>query len=125
MARHRGMKTWEITGGSVRCSSCLRFQLFCVETYSLLPKCQRDGRNLACRRQTSHFRSHPLGQQSGVIMERSSTTADAGSRTLEDLFHPMAVVLIETTELLAFPGVLQLSTDKAELCTVVGLNTQD
>jgi hypothetical protein len=36
----------------------------------------------------------------------------------------MVVVLIETTELLGFLGALQLSTDKAELRTVVGFNTQ-
>src|ERR1039457_7652870 len=47
--------------GSVRCSSGLRFQLFCVETSSLLPKCQSNGRDLARQRQTSHLRLHPLG----------------------------------------------------------------
>jgi hypothetical protein len=36
----------------------------------------------------------------------------------------VVVVLIETTELLGFFGVLQLSSDKAELRTVVGLDTQ-
>ena len=36
----------------------------------------------------------------------------------------MVVVLIETTELLGFLGALQLSTDKAELRTVVRLNPQ-
>jgi hypothetical protein len=32
-------KTWEITWGSVQCSSCLRLQLFSVETFLLFPKC--------------------------------------------------------------------------------------
>src|SRR5258705_12385993 len=110
--------------GSVRYSSSLRFQLFCVETSSSLPKCQRNGRDLARQRQTSHLRLHPLGQQSQVeIVERSRTAAGPGGRTLEDLLHLMVVVLIETTELLGFLGALQLSTDKAELRTVVGLNT--
>src|ERR1700687_1643167 len=111
--------------GSVRYSSCLRFQLFCVETSSFLPKCQSNGRDLARWRQTSHLRLHPLGQQSRVeIMKRSGTTAGPGGRTLEDLFQLMVVVLIESTELLGFLGALQLSTDKAELRTVVGFNTQ-
>src|ERR1700693_5713156 len=111
--------------GSMRCSSGLRFQLFCVETFSSLPKCQSDGRDLACQRQTSHLRLQPLGQQSRVeIVERSPTTAGPGGRTLEDLFHLMVVVPIETTELLGFLGALQLSTDKAELRTVVRLNPQ-
>ncbi len=29
-------------------SSCLRLQLFCVETFLLLPKCQSNGRDLSC-----------------------------------------------------------------------------
>ena len=57
-------------------------------------------------------------------MERSRTAAGPGGRTLEDLFHLMVVVLIQTTELLGFLGALQLSTDKAELRTVVRLNPQ-
>ena len=44
--------------------------------------------------------------------------------TLEDLFHLMVVISIQTTELLQFLGALQLSTHKAELRTVVGLNAQ-
>ena len=36
----------------------------------------------------------------------------------------MVVVLIKTTELLGFLGALQLSTNKAELRTVVRLNPQ-
>ena len=44
---HRGMKTLGDHLGSVRCSSGLRFQLLCVETSSLLPKGQSNGRDLA------------------------------------------------------------------------------
>jgi len=36
----------------------------------------------------------------------------------------MIVISIQTTNLLGFLGALQLSTDKAELRTVVGLNAQ-
>src|ERR1039458_2621691 len=57
-------------------------------------------------------------------MEWSRGTAGPGGRTLEDLFHLMVVISIQTTDLLGFFGALQLSTDKAELRTVVGLNAQ-
>ncbi len=111
--------------GSIRCSSCLRFQLFCVETFLLLPKCQSNSRDLARQGQTSHLRPHPRGQQSRVeIIEWSRATAGPGGRTFEDLFHGMIVISIQTTELLGFLGALQLSTDKAELRTVVRLNAQ-
>src|SRR5229473_4585434 len=117
---HRGMKTLGDHLGSMRCSSCLRLQLFGVETFLLFPKCQSNGRDLARQGQTRHLRLHALGQQSRVeIVERSRTTAGPGGRTLEDLFHLMVVVLIETTELLGFPGALQLSADIAVLGTVV------
>ena len=98
---HRGMKTWGDHLGSIRCSSGLRLQLFGVETFLLLPKGQRNGRDLARQCQTSHLRLHTLGQQSRVkIMEWSPTTAGPGGRALEDLFHLMIVVLIQTTQLL-------------------------
>ena len=51
-------------GSVTRRSSCLRFQLFGVETFSFLPKCQSDGRNLARQGQTRHRRLHSFGQQS-------------------------------------------------------------
>src|ERR1700731_4513651 len=125
IGHHRGMKTLGDHLGSVRRSSCLRLQLFCVETFSSLPKCQSNRGDLARQRQTSHLRLHALGQQSLVeIAERSHTTAGPGSRTLEDLFHLMVVVLIETTELLGFLGAVQLSADKAELSTIVRLYPQ-
>src|SRR5436309_15075395 len=103
----------------------LRFPLFCVETFSSLPTCQSNGRDFARQRQTSHLRLHALGQQSRVeIVEGSPPAAGPGGRTLEDLFHLMVVVLIETTELLGLLGAFQLSTNKAELRTVVRLNPQ-
>src|ERR1700686_3394096 len=110
--------------GSVRYSSCLRLQLFDVETFLLFPKCQGNGRNLPRQCQTRHLRPHPLGQQSRVeIVERSSVAGPSGC-TLEDFFHLMVVVPIQTTELLWFPGALELSAHKAVLRTVVGLNAQ-
>src|SRR5580693_9681274 len=57
-------------------------------------------------------------------MEWSRTTAGPGGRTLEDLFHLMVVVLIQTTELLRFFGTLHLSANISVLRTVVGLNAQ-
>src|SRR5580700_9973913 len=109
---HRGMKTLGDHLGSIRCSSCLRLQLFCVETFLLLPKCQGNGRDLARQGQTRHLRLHSLGQQTRIeIVERSHPTAGPGGRTLEDLFHLMVVVLIETTDLLGFFGTLHLSAN--------------
>src|ERR1700730_15469312 len=93
--------------GSIRYSSCLRLQLFDVETFLLFPKCQGNGRNLPRQCQTRHLRPHPFGQQRRVeIVERSSATAGPSGCTLEDFFHLMVVVPIQTTELLGFPGAL-------------------
>ena len=39
-------ETWETTLSSVQRSSCLRLQLFGVETFLLLPECQSNGRYL-------------------------------------------------------------------------------
>src|SRR5208282_2228061 len=84
-----------------------------------------DGRDLARQRQTSHLRLHPLGQQSRVeIVERPRSTAGPGGRTLEDLFHLVIVISIQTTELLGFFGTLHLSANKAVLRAVVCLNPQ-
>src|ERR1022692_4113217 len=57
-------------------------------------------------------------------MEWSRGTAGPGGRTLEDLFHLMVVVLIETTNLLGFFGTLHLSANISVLRTVVRLNAQ-
>src|SRR6202162_5110317 len=119
------MKTLGDHLGSIRCSSCLRFQLFGVETFLLLPKCQSNGRDLARQRQTRHLRLHPFVEQTHIeLAKRSPATAGPGGRALANLFHLMFVVPIETTELLGFLGTLQLSTDKAELRAVVGFNPQ-
>src|SRR5450432_3737121 len=52
-----------------RRSSGLRFQFFCVEGFSLLPKSQRDGCNLACQRETRHGR---LGRYLGTVQDAHS-----------------------------------------------------
>src|SRR5260370_37898506 len=71
------------------------------------------------------FTFAPASASSRVeIVQRSSATAGPGGGTLEDLFHLMVVISIQTTELLRFLGALQLSTHKTELRTVVGLNAQ-
>jgi hypothetical protein len=103
---HRGMKTLGDHLGSIRCSSCLRLQLFCVETFLLLPKCQRNGRDFARQRQTRHLWLHPVGQQTRVkFVERSHATAGPGGRRVENpsrrnvgglrigLFNPIAEAL--------------------------------
>src|ERR1700677_899060 len=97
--------------------------MFCVETSSLLPKCQGNRRDLACERQTSHLRLHPLGQQTRVeIAERSTTTTGARGRTFEDLLHLMVMILIQTTNLLWLLGTLQSSIHITMLCAVVRLD---
>jgi hypothetical protein len=44
-------------------------------------------------------------------VERSRATAGPGGRILEDLFHLMVVISIQTTDLLGFLGALQLSAN--------------
>ena len=46
MVHHRGVKPGRPLS-SVQRSSCLRFQLLCVETFLLFPKCQSNGRDLS------------------------------------------------------------------------------
>src|SRR5205814_7503340 len=105
IGHHRGMKNLGDHLGSIRCSSCLRFQLFGVETFLLFPKCQSNGRDLARQCQTSHLRLHALGQQSRVkIMEWSWTVATPDGRILEAFFHLMILVLIPRTQLPRFCG---------------------
>jgi len=103
----------------------LCFQIFCVETSSLLPKCQRSSCDLACECETSHLRLHSLGQQTGVeVVKRSSTTTGTRGRTFKNLLHLMVVILIETTNLLWLLGMSQLSVHITVLRAVVGLHPQ-
>ena len=67
-----------------RRSSGLRFQFFCVEVFSLLPKCQRNGCNLARQRETRHGWLYAFRQRSLVdVLERSGTRTRHGGRTFE------------------------------------------
>ena len=95
---------------SRRRSSCLRLQMFSVETFSFLPECQRDGRDLACERETCHIGLHSLGQQSFVkVLQWSGATTGAHGRTLEDLLHLVVVILVQAPDQLRLFGTLQLT----------------
>ena len=110
---------------SCRRSSCLRFQMFGVETFSFLPECQRDGRDLPCEREACHIRLHSLGQQSCVkVLQWSRATTGAHGRTLEDLLHLVVVILIQTADLLWLFGTLQLAIHITMLRAVVRLHRQ-
>src|SRR5271169_150461 len=67
-----------------RRSSGLRFQFFCVEVFSLLPKRQRNGCDLARQREARHGWLYPFGQRSLVeVLEGSGTHTGHGGRTFE------------------------------------------
>ena len=67
-----------------RRSSGLRFQFFGVEVFSLLPKCQRNGCDLARQREPRHGRLYTFGQRRLVeVLEGAGTQAGQGSRTFE------------------------------------------
>src|SRR5260370_27515569 len=84
--------------------------MFGVETFSFLPKCQRNGRDLACEREASHLRLHSLGQQSCVkVLQWSRVTTGAHGCTFEDLLHLVVVILIQTADLLGLFGTVQVS----------------
>src|SRR5580704_16333456 len=124
MGHHRGVNLGDHLS-SVQRSSCLRLQLFRVETSLLLPECQSNGRDLSASGQTRPLGLHALSQQSHIeVARRSYTTAGSGRGSLEDLFHFVVVILIETTNLLRFFRTLQLSVHVAILRTVAGLNAQ-
>src|SRR5438034_11719661 len=58
------------------------------------------------------------------VAQRTHPTAGSGGGALEDLFHLMVVIPIETANLLRFFRTLQLSVHVAILRTVAGLNAQ-
>ena len=67
----------------------------------------------------------PLSSKAHIkLAERPHPTAGSGSCSLEDLFHFVVVILIQTTNLLRFFRTLQLSADKAVLRTVARLDAQ-
>ena len=57
-SRHRAEWLAKIVEPGVRVRAEHLYQLFCVETFLLLPKCQSNGRDLARQCQTSHLRLH-------------------------------------------------------------------
>src|SRR4029453_5444275 len=80
---------------SQRRSSCLLFQIVGVETYLLLPDDQRDRGNLPCQSQSCHRGLPSLGEQILVeIVKRSTTAANSGCCTLENIFEIVVVILI-------------------------------
>src|ERR1035437_2392139 len=108
-----------------RRSSCLRFQLFSVEMCSFLPDDESDRRNLSRQGEASHRRLHAFREQALVeIVERSLAAAGHTSRTLEDGFHIMIMILIEPTQLLWFLGTLQLSSHVTVLRAVARLDRE-
>src|SRR5438034_2239723 len=58
------------------------------------------------------------------VAQRTHPTAGSGGGALEDLFHLMVVIPIETANLLRFFRTLQLSAHEAILRTVARLNAQ-
>ncbi len=99
--------------------------MFGVETSSFFPKCQRNGRDLACQREASHIRFHPLSQQSCIkVLQWSGATTGAQGRTFEDILHRVVVILIQTTDLLWLFGTLQLSVYITMLRAVVRYHRQ-
>src|ERR1035438_7503274 len=69
--------------------------------FSFLPKCQRNGRDLARQCQAGQLRFDSLGQQTFIkILEWSRAKSSAQGRTLEDLLHRVVVILIESANLL-------------------------
>jgi hypothetical protein len=99
----------------------LRFQFVSVEVFSLLPKSQRDGCNLARQRETHHGRLDTFGQRSLVeILKRSGTHTGSSSRTFEQTFQIMIVVLVQTANGDLFLRTLQLAVYKAVFRTGLG-----
>ena len=71
-------------GSSPRRSSGLRVQFIDVEVFSLLPQCQRNGRNLACQREAHHGGLDAFGERALVkLLERSGLYTGPGSRAFK------------------------------------------
>ena len=76
-------------------------------------------------RSDAHLGLHSLGQQSYIeVAQRTLPTASSDRGSLENLFHFVVVILIETANLLRFFRTLQLSAHVAILRTVAGLDAQ-
>ncbi len=99
--------------------------MFSVETFSSLPECERDGRDLPCEREACHIRLHSPGQQSFVkILQWSRATTGAHGRAFEDLLHLVVVILVQAADLLRLFGTLQLTIHITMLCAVVRFHRQ-
>ena len=87
-------------GSRPRRSSCLLFQMFCVETYSFLPNQQSDGRDLARQGEPRHrAASSPRATQACVeVLERSRGRGGSRRCTLEDIFQIVIVVAVEPAD---------------------------
>src|SRR5436190_16568457 len=97
---------------SVR-SSCLCFQLFRIETFSLLPDDQTDGRDLARQGQPGHLRLHPLPQQGFVVItKRSGTGTGGGGGGFKNVFQIVIVIQVQTADEDRLLGAAQLAFDK-------------
>src|SRR6266853_5113289 len=108
-----------------RRSSCLQFQLFCVEMCSFLPQDESDRCNLSRQGESSHRWLHAFREQALVeIVERSLSAAGHRRRTLEDGFHIVIMILIEPTNLLGLLRTLQLSAHVTVLRTVARIDRQ-
>ena len=88
--------------------------MFCVETYSFLPDEQSDGRDLACQAETRQVRLHSSGNASLVeVLERSRGRGGSRCCPLEDIFHVVVVIDIESADSQDLLGAFQLATDEA------------
>src|SRR5262249_2980337 len=95
-------------------SSCLPFQLSRIETLSLLPNGQNDGRDLAGYGQTSHGRPHPRGQQGRIeLPERAGSRSGPRGGAFEQSLQLMIVILIKPAERRRSLGALQLTASRA------------
>src|SRR5499427_8036761 len=84
-------------GSYPRRSSGLRFQFLDVEVFSLLPQCQRNGRDLACQGETHHGRLDAFGQRALVkLPKRSRYHAGPCGRTFEQTLEIVIVIFIQT-----------------------------
>src|SRR5450631_3241391 len=93
--------------------------------FSFLPKCQRNGRDLARQCKAGQLRFDSLGQQAFIkILEWSRAKSSAQGRTFEDLLHRVVVILIESANLLWLLRPLQLSVHVTILRAVVCLYCQ-
>src|ERR1700730_14274980 len=92
---------------------------------SFLPKDESDRCNLSRQGEASHRRLHAFREQALVeIVERSRSAASHRRSTLEDGFHIVIMILIESTNLLGLLRTLQLSAHVTVLRTVARMDRE-